>query len=109
MLHFLDDLAVFIESCERAGASPSCTRLFYKEYNYPNRKKLVEYFQGRGYAVSPVKEVAAVLRDLERAGRRDIVVIEDGGYIVPALHKGHPGLGEGLSRGRGADSCRNQK
>jgi S-adenosylhomocysteine hydrolase len=86
VLHFLKDIIPFIESCKNAGALPSKTIIFYKNYQYPNKEKIKDRLKKGGYEIYPLTEVDTVLERLKSKGVRDIIVIEDGGYIVPKLH-----------------------
>ena len=87
LLHFLRDLIPFIDSCKKIGASPSSTIIFYKGYQYPNREKIERYLKKEGYKIYPLEVVDTVLEQLESKGIKDIIVIEDGGHIVPKLHR----------------------
>lgn len=88
LLHFLKDLIPFIDACEKLGVSPSHTILFYKHYRYPNKKEIEDYLKNKGYdKIYALTEVDSVLRELSSKQVKNIIVIEDGGYIVPKLHE----------------------
>lgn len=88
LLHFLKDLIPFIDACKKLGASPSHTILFYKHYQYPNKKEIENYLKNKGYdKIYPLTEVDTVLRELWSEQIKNIIVIEDGGHIVPKLHE----------------------
>jgi S-adenosylhomocysteine hydrolase len=86
VLHFLKDLIPFIDSCKRAGALPSRTFIFYKSYQYPNIQRIKEHLERDGYKVHSLTELKAVLEQLSKDSK-SIVIVEDGGYIVPEIHK----------------------
>jgi len=88
ILHFLKDLLIFLEACEKLGLEPGETHLFYKPYLYPHRDLICSYLKSRGYHVYPLEKLEDVLEKFNQLDlTKDIVVIEDGGYIVPLLHK----------------------
>jgi adenosylhomocysteinase len=89
VLHFLKDLIPFIETCENLGLSPSETLMFYKKYLYPHKDQLITYFKEKGYIVEPIEsmdEALSVFQEKSIDSPKEIIVIEDGGYIVPKLH-----------------------
>lgn len=86
-LHLLKDLIPFVNSCKKIGAAPSTTLIFYKDYQYPNKEKIEQHFKEQGYGIYPLAELDAVLRKLEPKRVNDMIIIEDGGHIVPKLHK----------------------
>lgn len=87
LLHFLRDLVPFIDGCKKAGADPSNTVMFYKDYQYPNREEVEHHFKENAYReIYPLVEVDTVLKQLQSKDIKDIIVVEDGGHIVPKLH-----------------------
>jgi len=93
VLHFLKDLIVFLEACEKLGLEPSRTHLFYKPYLYPHREEIVSHLKAKGYHVYPLEDLEEVLDTLNKQDvNSHFVVIEDGGYIVPLLHAKFPKL-----------------
>ena len=89
VLHFLKDLIPFMEYCKHLGLNPSETVLFYKNYLYPHKEEIIVYFRKKGYSVSPLESIDEVLTNFQRICRNNqkpIIVIEDGGYIVPKIH-----------------------
>ncbi len=89
VLHFLKDLIPFMKSCENLGLSPSETLMFYKKYLYPHKDQLIAYFKEKGYIVEPIEnmnEALSVFQEKSINSSKEIIVIEDGGYIVPKLH-----------------------
>ncbi len=87
LLHFLRDLIPFIEACKKAGALPSETMIFYKDYQYPNKEKIEDDLRKGAHRVYPIKEVSSALKQLDSEGVRNVIIIEDGGVIVPKLRK----------------------
>jgi S-adenosylhomocysteine hydrolase len=76
-----------MDACRKLGADPSTTLIFYKNYQYPNKGKIEQYLKEQGYSIYSLTELDMVLRGLESKEVKNIVVIEDGGHIVPKLHK----------------------
>jgi S-adenosylhomocysteine hydrolase len=88
LLHFLSDLLPFMEACKKAGASPNDTIIFYKDYLYPKKGEIKSILEEKKYKVYSTMEIENVLKELaSEKGAKPIIVIEDGGYIVPYLHK----------------------
>jgi adenosylhomocysteinase len=87
LLHLLKDLIPFMDSLKKLGAAPSTTFIFYKDYQYPNKEKIEQHFKKQGYGIYPLTELDAVLKNLELKRVNNMIVIEDGGHIVPELHK----------------------
>ncbi len=87
LLHFLRDLIPFIEACKKAGASPQDTIIFYKDYQYPNKGEIKAYLEKGRYKIYSMKEIDGALEKLNLEGVGKIIVIEDGGFIVPKLQK----------------------
>jgi len=90
ILHFLKDLIPFMESCENLGLSPSETLMFYKKYLYPHKNQLITYFKKKGYIIEPIEsmnEALSVFQEKSIDSPKEIIIIEDGGYIVPKLHR----------------------
>ncbi len=95
LLHFLTDLIPFVEACKKAGALPSDTIVFYKDYLYPKKEEIKETLETEGCKVCSIAEIDNVLRELTSKELKPIIVIEDGGHIVPRLHKEEfKGLGD---------------
>lgn len=86
LLHLLRDLIPFIEGYKNTGASPSNTIIFYKDYAYPRREEIENYLKKEKYKIYPLRELYTVLKQLQSTNVKDIIVIEDGGHIVPRLH-----------------------
>ncbi len=86
LLHFLTDLIPFMEACRKAGALPSDTIVFYKDYLYPKKEEIKETLKKNGCKVFPIAEMDNALKELTSKEPKPIIVIEDGGHIVPRLH-----------------------
>jgi len=94
LLHFLKDLVPFIDSCKKVGACPSSTILLYKNYEYPYKERIKLFLEKEGYRVYPLEQLDNVLKQLESEEANDVIVIEDGGHIVPKLHKDFKSLAD---------------
>lgn len=94
-LHFLRDLVPFLDCLERLGLSPSRSAVFYKDYMYPHKDEVVSLLRQRGYNVHSLHALDQILSEFDgllEPGQ--LVVIEDGGYIVPKLHTTFKNLGK---------------
>jgi len=97
VLHFLSDLVPFVNALHKMGSAYSDMILVAKPYPYPKRDYVSHHLQRLGVRVYratkqyPVDIRARdVLRDLASADnfkQKKIVVIEDGGYFTPLLHR----------------------
>ncbi|HOO53815.1 MAG TPA: hypothetical protein PLY21_17825 [Spirochaetota bacterium] len=90
ILHFLKDLIPFIHACEKLGMNPNETLLYYKEYSYPHKETIITYLQNRGYLVSSLDSLDTTLlgfQDKCKKIEKEIIIIEDGGYLVPKIHE----------------------
>ncbi len=91
ILHFLEDLLVFIESCEKLGLEPSKSYLFWKDYRYPHKEVIISTLKTKGYNISPLNDLEEVLKKIEESNQvESIMIIEDGGYITPIIHSTYP-------------------
>lgn len=95
ILHFLRDLLPFVEGLTQFGLDPKLCWAFFKTYPYPQRHAVAEWLKEKGFSIAAVSEVDPVLHQLadtprDRRGR--ILVIEDGGFVAPALHRVYPSL-----------------
>lgn len=86
LLHFLRDLIPFIDGCKKVGSAPSNTVIFYKDYKYPKKEEIECYLKKEEYKIYPLRELGTILKQLQSTHVKDIIVIEDGGHIVPRLH-----------------------
>jgi len=87
VLHFLRDLVPFVIAAERLGLEPPHGIFLYKRYPYPQRAAIGHWLHERGYTVLPVERHGEVLERFSPCAERKILVVEDGGYFAPALHR----------------------
>jgi adenosylhomocysteinase len=95
VLHFLRDLIPFMEGLIRLGLEPGNAVLFYKIYRYPQKKAVSDWLQAKGFKVEPSEKIDNVLEKLASdaaPGNLQILLVEDGGFIVPAILKKHKSL-----------------
>ena len=95
VLHFLRDLIPFIHSlCESLGAKSENIYLFCKPYPYLDRQKIVHNLREmdcKVFTADSSEEVEPRVRDMVREvlrnrQGREVLIIEDGGYVVPLIH-----------------------
>ena len=90
ILHFLKDIIPFLKCCEKCGLDPSETLLFYKEYLYPHRDLIKNYLESQNYerihSLDSIDEVLREVQDIWQKNEKPILIIEDGGYVVPRVH-----------------------
>lgn len=95
VLHFLRDLLPFIEGLIRLGLEPENTTLFYKDYPYPQKNPVANWLKEKGFNVFPRSNIPAFIKDLaegENARIGKLLIIEDGGFFVPTIHRQYPQL-----------------
>jgi adenosylhomocysteinase len=97
VMHFLEDLIPFLDGLIRLGAHPEAISVIVKPYPYSQRAKVheylidhyptisVEYLQDLFPTDELLNDIMKTIKDYSRSGK--IIVIEDGGYIVPFLHR----------------------
>jgi adenosylhomocysteinase len=98
VLHFLKDLITFIDQFQSAGCDPKDMYFLVKTYDYPEKGKLVEYFQDKGCKVFVPKDsmektfnnmTAEILMECMKRSKSEnkkVVIVEDGGYFAPLIH-----------------------
>lgn len=100
VLHFLKDIIPFLKCCEKCGLEPSETLLFYKEYLYPHRELITKYLELQNYknihSLNSADEVLHKIQETWRRNEKPILIIEDGGYIVPKVHTKFPTIGKSV-------------
>lgn len=89
--HLLTDLIPLINSVIELGVDPAHLTVLCKEYAYRERERVVAHIRSLGAATFRVSEVADALRHAG-ASDRPFLVLDDGGYVVPALIDREPGL-----------------
>ncbi len=92
ILHFLRDLIALVEAFRRAGMDPKTAHFLYKPYLYPHWEVITRQLEGLGCDVIQLtpgtvkRVVGSVLEESKKDGRK-IIVVEDGGYVVPYVHE----------------------
>jgi adenosylhomocysteinase len=96
VMHFLEDLVPFLEGLITLGAAEESIILLVKPYPYAQRTQVhsylyqkhpairIEYLQDLPPDEGLLKELVEHCQGKSRSGK--LLVIEDGGYIVPFLH-----------------------
>lgn len=94
VLHFLRDLLPFMEGLKRLGLKPQNTTLFYKDYPYPQKESIKSWLTSQGFGVFPHSNIRPFLKWLTEDGKDQLplLIIEDGGFFVPAIHREYPQL-----------------
>lgn len=98
VLHFLSDLIPFVEALRKAGCRYEDMYLVAKPYPYAHCDEVNHELKIRGVTTiraskqEPVEQCAErilgmVTRRSKTDGEKKILVIEDGGYFAPLLHK----------------------
>ena len=101
VLHFLADLIPFVEACRARGMDPSLSTFFFKRYPYPHRDDIEAWLRGLGAEVHALTDAALddVLERLEAMSpeeRGEVLVVEDGGYLVPRIHERFPSVSKSV-------------
>jgi S-adenosylhomocysteine hydrolase len=88
-LHFLKDLIPFVKACENLGLNLKNAYFFYKSYPYPQRTAIKKWLEGQGATVEPRSLINQYLKQFAESSDRigEILIIEDGGFFVPAIHR----------------------
>jgi S-adenosylhomocysteine hydrolase len=95
VLHTLQDLIPYLKSCQELGLKPRNVYLFYKQYPYPSKDGIISYLSDNGYNVQSLEDLDTVLAELnQRWHDESVLVVEDGGYIVPKLCTKYENLGQ---------------
>ncbi|MFN0077911.1 MAG: CRISPR-associated ring nuclease Csm6 [Prosthecobacter sp.] len=109
VLHYLSNLVSFVDGLLGLGMQPEMTVALYKDYPYPQKRRIEDWLRAKGVRVGPntVSERKVVLDEIENAhGNEPIVVIEDGCYWTmdllarPALAARVRGVVEQTTRGQ---------
>jgi len=97
VMHYLEDLIPFLEGIIRLGARPEAIALIVKPYPYSERVKVHRYIisKYKDVVIEYLNELPPndiILKRLideirSRSSSGKIIVVEDGGYVVPYLHK----------------------
>lgn len=92
ILHFLRDLIALVEAFRRAGMDLSAVHFLYKPYLYPHAEVIARQLTGLGCDVILLTEATVqrvvnnILEESKKDGRK-IIVVEDGGYVTPYVHR----------------------
>jgi S-adenosylhomocysteine hydrolase len=89
-LHFLTSIIPFARGCKELGLPPERSVFFFKEYEYPHKKTIHDWLEEEGFTVRSVEEIEGFVKEKESAMRPDsppLLIVEDGGYLVPRLHR----------------------
>lgn len=95
ILHFLRDLIPFIEAIKNLGLDLKNTYFFYKDYPYPQREAIREWLEKEGARVNSRSYIRQYLEQITKSPpnkNRKILIMEDGGFIVPLIHNEFPEL-----------------
>jgi S-adenosylhomocysteine hydrolase len=90
ILYFLRDLIPFVEGMKNLGLEMSNAYFFYKDYPYPQKEGIKTWLSEQEAVVEPRSKIPQYLEQLnvmQSASIGEILVIEDGGFIVPEVHK----------------------
>jgi S-adenosylhomocysteine hydrolase len=95
ILHFLRDLIPFIQGMRELGLEMSNSYFFYKDYPYPQKDSIEKWLLDQGAIVRPRSQISQYLDQLNRMPSEnigEILIIEDGGFIVPEIHRNYKNL-----------------
>lgn len=92
ILHFLRDLIALVEAFRRAGMDLRAAHFMYKPYLYPHAEVIARQLTGSGCDVILLTEATLqrVVNNILEESRKDgkkIIVVEDGGYVIPYVHQ----------------------
>jgi adenosylhomocysteinase len=78
---------------EILGLNISNSFFFYKEYPYPQKQAIINWLDKQKAYVKPLRELNNLLSSLNNSKEiGKIIIIEDGGFVVPAIHRNYPDL-----------------
>ena len=91
ILHYLTDLVPFAQACLDLGIAPTDTIFFWKpDYKYPYRNAIRNWLTAKDFEARSLDHLHEYIESTEAFCKRDgtkVLIVEDGGYIVPELHK----------------------
>lgn len=90
VLHFLKDLIPFVEAAVSLGLDIRNASFFYKDYPYPQREAIKKWLEKQGAIVKPRSYINQYLKQLAESSPeriRKMLIVEDGGFFVPAIHR----------------------
>lgn len=99
IMHYLENIVSFIEALISLGASDESIFVLVKPYPYSHRSKVHSYLYRnhpkiRIEYLGKLPPADALLTDIiseckSKSASNEFIVIEDGGYLVPFLHKNY--------------------
>lgn len=88
--HLVEDLYGFLLAMKRIGVGPGNICLVYKPYPYQKGQEIIKRLTALNYPLFPLEQRVQAL-DLvvskAKSEKRQVIVVEDGGYITPLIHK----------------------
>lgn len=93
LLHILTDILPFMRSLERRGLDPAKTLVAFKDYPYFNKQMVEATLKKHGYRMhGPIEskddpKLFAAVSEFLSLGNEPVIIIEDGGYLIPAFHE----------------------
>lgn len=100
LLHFLRDLVPFVLSLKNLGLPLERAHFYYKEYPYPQKEAIAKWLShtcgSQVHSLLSLNEDLARLAAEQSVAKRDLLVLEDGGHIYPAILQRHPALTDRL-------------
>ncbi|MCL0088801.1 excisionase family DNA-binding protein [Dehalococcoidia bacterium] len=95
ILHLVEDLYGFLLAMKRVQVGPHNVHLIYKLYPYKHGIEVERQLKGLGYALSPLNQVEQaldlVVSTAKKTEKKQIIIVEDGGYLTPLIHKQYLG------------------
>lgn len=95
ILHFLRDIIPFVEGMKKLGLDMQYAYFFYKDYPYPQKEAIIKWLLAQGATVQPRSYISQYLKQHNLMPQKDIgkiIIIEDGGFIVPEIHQKYTNL-----------------
>lgn len=99
VMHFLEDLIPFLDGLVALGAKKECMSLLVKPYPYSQKSEVHSYLyqnyqETRIEYLDEIPPPDGLLKEFVESCRaksplKKIIVIEDGGYLVPFLHRNY--------------------
>ncbi len=95
IMHFLRDLIPFVEALKSLGLEMKKSYFFYKDYPYTIKDEIIEYLIQQEAIVDDYNNLEVHLDNLQNSeilNEDEIIIIEDGGFIVPMIHNKYVNL-----------------
>lgn len=93
VLHFLKDLLPFVNASVNLGLDMRNAYFFYKDYPYPQKNAIIRWLEQQGAIVKPRSYIPQYIKQLAESPPENIgkiLIIEDGGFFVPEIHRDFP-------------------